>query len=226
MSRSSRRDFLKRTSIGLAAIGASGLSLRAGAEPTPADGTFQEHRHVLETTASPRRRQPAPSDDWKVTPSDMLGPFYQEGAPFRGKVTPPLEAGDTLAITGRVWDYDSREPLSGVVLDLWQADIRGEYEDAEENVRLRTRLTTDEEGYYEYETIYPGRYGTRPAHIHYMVRHPRYSKLVTQLYFRGDENNENEKIEEALITDLEEVEGTGGTYRRGVFDIVLTPKES
>jgi catechol 1,2-dioxygenase len=225
MSKNTRRDFLKRTSVGLAAIGASSLSLRVGADPTPADGTLEEHRDILETTVSPPHRQPATSGDWEVTPSDMLGPFYREGAPFRGKITPPLEAGDILAITGRVWGHDSREPLPGAVLDIWQADIRGEYEDKEENVRLRARITADEQGYYEYETIYPGRYATRPAHIHYIVRHPDYVKLVTQLYFRGDANNKNETIEEALITDLEEVEGTGGTYRRGVFDIVLAPRE-
>ena len=226
MTPSTRRDFLKRSSVGLAAIGASGLLLRAGAVPTPSDGTLHKHRHILDTPVPDRVRRASlrTGDDWEVTPSDQLGPFHRPGSPFRGKVTPPLEPGGALVVTGRVWGYDSREPLPGAVLDVWQADIGGDYEDDLDDVRLRVRIAADEEGYFEYETIYPGNYGGRPAHIHHIVRHPGYTDLVTQLYFTGDRNNANERINERLIIDLEEVSARGGAFRRGVFDIVLAPE--
>ena len=219
---SSRRDFLKRSSIGLAAVGAlgtGGLVLQAGIEPTPADGSLDAHRHFLTSTPAPQRA----ADRWAVTPSDQKGPFYRAGAPYRGKVTPPMEPGDPLVITGRVWGHDTREPLPGAFLDVWQADLEGDYEDADGGIRLRARVLADEDGYFEYETVYPGNYDRRPAHVHHLVRAPGYSDLVTQLYFAGDRNNGNERLDSRLVIGLEEVRSRGGRFRRGVFDIVLAP---
>ncbi len=225
MNRSTRRDFLKRSSIGLAVVGAGGLLLREGAAPTPADGTIEKHRHFLDTPAPESLRRAAlhPGDEWEVTPPDQRGPFHRAGSPFRGKVTPPMEPGDPLVVTGRVWGYDSREPLPGAVLDVWQADLHGEYEDEREDVRLRARIMADEDGYFEYETVYPGNYDSRPAHIHHLVRHPGYADLVTQLYFAGDRNNGNERLDERLVIELGEVPAHTGTFKRGVFDVVLAP---
>jgi sarcosine oxidase subunit alpha len=143
MSPFSRRDFLKRSSIGLAAVGSGGLLLQAGAAPTPAAGALHKHRHILDVPVPrpTRRASLRPDDEWGVTPSDQLGPFHREGSPYRGKITPPMEPGDPLVITGRVWGHDSREPLPGAVLDVWHADVRGEYEDEADDVRLRARVT-------------------------------------------------------------------------------------
>ena len=225
MSKSTRRDFLKRSSIGFAAVGTGGLFLRPEFGPTPSDGTLEKHRHILDNPVPQhiRRASLRTGDDWEVTPSDQLGPFHREGSPYRGKITPPMEPGEVIVVTGRVWGYDSREPLPGAVLDVWQANIEGEYEDEADEVRLRARIMADEEGYFEYETIYPGNYSTRPAHIHHIVRHPGYTELVTQMYFAGDQNNGNERLKELLTIDLEEVPTHGSTFRRGVFDIVLAP---
>ena len=69
----------------------------------------------------------------------------------------------------------------------------------------RARLMTDENGYYEYETIHPGAYrigpnAWRPPHIHYWVRKQNYRDLVTQLYFRGDAHQrEDQFIRQSLI---------------------------
>ena len=91
----------------------------------------------------------------------------------------------------------------------------------------RARLITDEEGYYEYETVHPGRYQIgegiwRPSHVHYMVRHPGYTPLVTQLYFKGDPMNEKDMfIRASLIIEVKEEKVAGGAYEAGTFDIVL-----
>ena len=72
-------------------------------------------------------------------------------------------------------------------------------------------MQTDENGYYEFETIHPGAYqigpnSWRPPHIHYLVQHNDYRPLVTQLYFRGDPHQRGDSfIRPSLIIDLREV---------------------
>src|SRR5262249_47516111 len=150
-----------------------------------------------------------------VTEDNILGPYYRPAAPFRAKLTPPLEPGTVLLISGRVWAHDTRKPITGALLDVWQANAKGRYDNDNErnppkkDVCLsRARLITDEAGYYEYETVHPGRYAIgpgqfRPAHIHYYVSAPGYKPLVTQLYFKGDPfNTKDDFIKDSLIIDL------------------------
>ena len=65
---------------------------------------------------------------WAVTEDNILGPFHREGAPFRGKVTPPLEPGNVMVISGRVFGHDTRKPLPNTVVDVWQANAEGRYD--------------------------------------------------------------------------------------------------
>jgi Skp family chaperone for outer membrane proteins len=61
--------------------------------------------------------------------------------------------------------------------------------------------------------------------IHYWVRHPNYRELITQLYFRGDRHQrEDQFIRPSLIIELREIRTPHGTYKTGVFDIVLPPR--
>jgi protocatechuate 3,4-dioxygenase beta subunit len=149
-----------------------------------------------------------------------------------------LEPGKVMLISGRVWGFDTRKPLPGAVLDIWQANAQGRYDNddpqnppAKDVFRNRARLLTDETGYYEFETIHPAPYQTgkdtwRPAHIHYLVRTSGYKSLVTQLYFKGDKYNKSDEfIKDSLIIDLREAsvgKGKDG-YEVGTFDIVLAP---
>ncbi len=222
----SRRDFFRRTSLGLAVAGSGALVLRADAAPTEASGAEDEAIAILKADQ--------PVHGFAPTEVNILGPYHRPGAPFRGKVTPPLSPGKVLLITGRVWAADTRAPLTGAVLDIWQADTNGRYDNddprkppASNVFKNRIRLVTDEEGYYEYETIHPGPYQTgpnqwRPSHIHYMVQREGYRRLITQLYFRDDPHNKTDRfIKDSLIIDLSPVKVSGGTFHRGVFDIVL-----
>jgi catechol 1,2-dioxygenase len=178
---------------------------------------------------------PVAPKDLRPTEDNILGPFYRKGAPFRAKITPPLIEGTVMLIAGRVWGVDTRKPLAGCVLDVWQADHHGRYDNDDESkppkpdvFANRARLITDENGGYEYESIHPGRYKIgpetwRPSHVHYLVRHPGYKPLVTQLYFKGDPHNETDQfIKPSLIIELrKERSATGQVYEAGVFDIVL-----
>ena len=134
---------------------------------------------------------------------------------------------------GRVWGLDSKKPLSGVVIDIWHADHSGHYDNdnpakppQRDVFDYRARLITDQSGYYEYQTVRPGRYKLgdtyRPSHIHYLIRHKGYKQLITQLYFKGDPYNKTDEfIKKPLIIEPSVVTVSGGKYEVGVFNIIL-----
>lgn len=239
----SRRRFLTTGSMGLAVAGAAAWTLRPDAFPTPASGQEKDvPRDIAQNDAAGTAATDLPSP-WKPTEDNILGPYYRQGSPFRGKVTPPLAMGRVLLISGRVWGFDTKKPLINAVLDIWQADHNGRYDNddpanppAEGVFKNRIRLVTDENGHYEYESIHPGAYqigpeAWRPPHIHYLVQARGYERLVTQLYFRGDKHQDTDRfIKDSLIIDLSKVQvlglaaggsSNGGSYWSGRFDIVL-----
>ncbi|MBY0358583.1 MAG: hypothetical protein K2W82_11325 [Candidatus Obscuribacterales bacterium] len=172
-----------------------------------------------------------------ATEKNILGPYYRPGAPYRAKITPPHEPGTVLLVNGIVRAADTGKPLPFAVLDIWQANEQGHYDnenDANPNAKpanglylLRARLVTNEDGYYEYETIHPGAYeyaenAWRPAHIHYMVSAHGYKQLVTQMYFDGDKHNKTDQfIHDSLIMPVASKTSHGKSYEAVTFNIVL-----
>lgn len=232
MDHNTRRDFL---TWGLG-VSAGGLLLPASATVTEASGDLGPYAQLLAQERPQQPANPPPANEWRVTEDNILGPYHRPGAPFRAKITPPLEPGTVLLISGRVFGFDTRRPLASAVLDIWQANAEGRYDNDDPrrppaaNVFInRARLVTDENGYYEYETIHPGAYrigpdAWRPPHIHYLVRHPGYRQLITQLYFRGDPHQRaDDFIKDSLIIDLREQRTPRGNYKLGTFNIVLAP---
>jgi catechol 1,2-dioxygenase len=238
MSNYSRRSFLYAGSAGLAALGTQGL-LSTAAEPTERSGDLGRYGNFLAQvgdTAAAQQVAATRSMPSKVTETNILGPYYRQGAPYRGKITPPLEPGEVLVIRGQVWGHDSKRPLAHAVLDIWQANAKGRYDNddaqkppASDFFQNRAQLVANEQGVYEFETIKPGPYQIgekqwRPSHIHYMVRHPGYQTLVTQLYFQGDPHIASDQfVRKSLIIDLQDLRVPAGLYKTGVFDIVLAP---
>ena len=224
MPKSTRREFFSRG--GLAVVGVGTLTLRAGAVPTatsghedipvPFDPQDREHRKLA------------------LTERDIEGPYFRAGAPFRAKVTPPLAAGRVSLIRGRVWGIDTKQPLPGATIHVWQASHAGRYDNDDvkrpprkDVFKYRARMMTDELGRYEFETIHPGRYRVgetyRPAHIHYRIEAAGYKTLITQLYFKGDPFNSTDRfIKDSLIIAPKTIRiGGDRSYELGVFDIVL-----
>jgi catechol 1,2-dioxygenase len=229
----SRRELFRG---GLAATGVAALTLRADALPTLPSGSLKHYPEfqVLADAPLPPMAGTQMADGLKPTEDNILGPYFREGAPFRAKITPPLAKGIPMLIRGRVWGFDTKKPLAHVMLDIWQADTDGRYDNDDANKPPakgvyvnRARVLTDETGYYEYETIHPGPYKTgantwRPSHIHYLVRKAGYTNLITQLYFHGDRfNAKDEFIKPSLIIKLEGAKVNGTTIETGVFDVVL-----
>lgn len=87
-----------------------------------------------------------------------------------------------------------RQFLKNTYLTTWHADHAGAYDN--EGYRLRGQVRTNEQGFYLFETIKPGKYRNgnsfRPSHIHYKITPPGFETLTTQLYFAGDEDLERD----------------------------------
>ena len=90
------------------------------------------------------------------------------------------------------------KPIAGALLDFWQADAAGEYDN--EGYRLRGHQFADRRGRYRLETIVPGLYGGRTRHIHVKAQAPGEQVLTTQLYFPGEPRNGGDGLfEPALV---------------------------
>jgi protocatechuate 3,4-dioxygenase beta subunit len=107
----------------------------------------------------------------KPTQPDMLGPFYEPGAPVRTSV------GSGYVLSGRVLAAEECKPIPNARIEFWLANPRGEYDDAH-----RATVFADQRGEYRLESNVPVSYSRRPPHIHIRVRAPGYEELVTQHY--------------------------------------------
>lgn len=128
------------------------------------------------------------------------GPFYIKNAPALtdGNLNYGALPGTPIVIYGKVFEgLGTSTPLANTVLDIWQADAHGTYyPDAhgdakdfpQDALKLRGTITTDEHGYYEFSTIFPGEYAERARHIHLKLRAPGKPEVTTQLILalKGD----------------------------------------
>lgn len=149
------------------------------------------------------------------------GPFYREGAPWRARLCGADEPGQPLLIAGRVTAAGTCDPLKGAVIDIWQADAAGHYDN--ERFHLRGRVRADDEGCYSFETVLPGNYSDggfeRAKHIHYIVSAPGHTPLTTECYFEGDARNQTDQlVRSSLVIPLSQGQGK---QLKGTFDFVL-----
>ncbi len=89
-------------------------------------------------------------------------------------------------------------PIPGATVDFWQADDRGQYDNA--GYRLRGYQLTDGAGRYRLETIVPGLYPGRTRHIHVTVAAPNRPPLTTQLYFPNEPMNRRDGLFRSELT--------------------------
>ena len=166
-----RRQFLKNTSLAALATVTLPSMVRAALNT---ESTIQ------------------PAADCDPTTQDYYGqgPFYSANAPsiINNQLAELNEPGTRLIISGRVHNLDCTEYIAGAIIDIWQADDAGAYDNTGFN--LRGIATSNSQGFYLFETIYPGKYlngsAYRPSHIHLKITPPGFPILTTQLYFQGD----------------------------------------
>jgi catechol 1,2-dioxygenase len=165
-----------------------------------------------------------------ATEASIEGPYYREGAPFRADLVDPGVVGAPLLLSGSVLSLDCKTPLRDAVVDVWQANGKGQYDNdgsqrlPEGAMRLRGKGRTDARGAFAFRSVVPGHYLNgqryRPAHIHVKVWAPGHVPLTTQLYFPNDPYNDGDPfIHRSLIMDMGRVRGDVA----GRYDFVLRP---
>ena len=103
-----------------------------------------------------------------------LGPFFPpEFAQGLNDLAPG--AADAIEITGRVTELDGK-PLDNLVLEIWQADPAGRFDNPA--FPRWGRAATDAKGEYRFRTVRPGAIPGRAPHINFLLL---YSGLMRQL---------------------------------------------
>ncbi len=171
-----------------------------------------------EATAQGQAPPGACTPNSRPTPSQTEGPYYKAGSPQRTSLIETGITGTKITLTGFVFSTDCR-PVAHARLDFWQANDKGEYDNA--GYRLRGHQFTDDAGRYSLETILPGLYPGRTRHIHVKVQAPNRPALTTQLYFPGEPRNQSDGIfNQSLIVTMRE----GPAGKVATFDFIVDLK--
>lgn len=162
----------------------------------------------------------APPQSCQLTPADQEGPYYKAGAPIKdgsNRIAPDNLPGDRLALSGTVYAAGCQAPLAGAVVEIWHADINGQYDFSDQFI-LRGGIRTGPDGKFVFETILPALYEGRPRHIHLKASHADSQTLTTQIYFADDARSAGMPPE--LIVETAQ----DGRALKAVFNIILAGK--
>jgi catechol 1,2-dioxygenase len=196
--------------------------------------------HVVEDVATEHRQG---------SKGTIEGPYYVPEAPAVGTAGSvpmrPDEGGTPLVWTGRVTSTDGTA-LDGAAIELWHADNDGLYSQFAPGIpewNLRATFATGADGRFEIHTVRPAPYqiptdgacgqlisaagwhAWRPAHIHVKVSAPGHEQLTAQLYFPGDEHNDDD-IASAVKPELVLDPRAAADGQTVAYDFVLDPVRS
>ena len=127
------------------------------------------------------------------TTTDILGPFYRPGAPFRTDLVQAGTKGEILHFSGAILGKDGKTTLKNALVEIWHCNEDGVYDNTSDDYIYRSSWKTGDDGKYHFRTILPVPYKagptlTRPAHIHMRISGTGLQDLVTQVYFKGDKH--------------------------------------
>ncbi|MEU5846366.1 catechol 1,2-dioxygenase [Saccharopolyspora shandongensis] len=198
--------------------------------------------HVIEEVATEHRQG---------NKGTIEGPYYVPDAPEQGaRGSVPMrenEPGTPLTWTGQVTSTEG-SALAGAKVELWHADADGFYSQFAPGLpewNLRATFTTDADGSFEIRTVRPAPYqiptdgacgkliaaagwhAWRPAHLHVKVSAPGHELLTAQLYFPGDEHNDDDIASavkpELMLSPQPASDGSGETVEYG---FILDPEQA
>ena len=177
------------------------------------------------------------------------GPYYIPDSPEQNSpATIQMredEKGTPLLFQGQVRSTDG-SPLTNAKIELWHADEAGFYSQFAPGIpewNLRGSFVADENGGFQIQTMQPAPYqiptdgacgqmikaagwhAWRPAHLHLKVSAPGHELLTAQLYFPGDEHNDDDiatAVKPELLLDIQPA--TTGNGVQTTYDFVLDPE--
>lgn len=164
--------------------------------------------------SGPLALTPECRDDDDVTPAQTEGPFFTARSPERTNLR-GRASGTKLLLTGTVVTPDCR-PVAGALVDFWQADAAGIYDNA--GFTFRGHQFTDAQGRYQLESVVPGPYPGRTPHLHVKVQPAGGRVLTTQLYFPGEAGNASDGFHSR---ELEVAQTDGADGRSATFQFVV-----
>ncbi|KAF2279603.1 aromatic compound dioxygenase [Westerdykella ornata] len=198
------------------------------------------HKHVNESGEEP-------------TSSSILGPFWSPNAPFRengDSIIQDPHNGQVALMHGVIRDLDTKKPIPGAVIDIWQASSNGRYDfqDPENQTpnNLRGKFRCNDKGEYWFYCLKPTAYSLptdgaagvffkaldrhpmRPAHIHLMITADGYKPVTTQLYPRDDPYVTNDTVfavKDDLLIDFKPREGDAKATLDLEYNVTLAPKQ-
>lgn len=100
------------------------------------------------------------------TATAILGPFFRGDTPYRKNgdniVTGAKPAdGEMVFMHGQVIDFETKKPLVGATVEIWEASTNGLYEQqdpAQNEFNLRGKFATDDQGKYWFYCLRPTPY--------------------------------------------------------------------
>ena len=164
---------------------------------------------------APLAPTPACHDGDDATVPQTEGPYFKPSSPERTELFEEGMAGQPIELVGFVLSRACK-PLAGALLDFWQADDKGRYDNS--GFRLRGHQFSDAEGRYRLRSIVPGLYPGRTRHIHVKVQPRDGGVLTTQLYFPGESKNRSDSL---FSKDLQIRTAKNAGWLAGRFDFVV-----
>lgn len=164
-----------------------------------------------------------------MTPTQAEGPFYPLNTiPVRSNLILNQSSliGKTLELSGHVKTPEGT-PMKQVRVEIWQCDGAGVYdhprqpgvEQFDRNFAGSGATESNEEGRFNFTTLYPVPYTGRPPHIHVKLWLGNRELLITQLYLQGQTGNEwwggNER--ELLQLEIKDAKGSAHAH----FDFIV-----
>ena len=164
---------------------------------------------------APLAPTPASHEGDEATLLQTEGPYFKPSSPERTELFEEGMAGQPIELVGFVLSRACK-PLAGALLDFWQADDRGRYDNS--GFRLRGHQFADAEGRYRLRSVVPGIYVGRTRHIHVKVQPAGGHVLTTQLYFPGEPQNRSDSLFRRQLL-IRTAKNAG--WLAGRFDFVL-----
>lgn len=137
----------------------------------------------------------------RLITQDITGPFLVENVASRSDIR-DSQPGVPLTLEFQVVATFTCQPVPGAIVSIWHSNAQGLYSGVENALLtqdgqptgevvdltsesfLRGTQTSDASGMVRFQTIFPGWYFPRPAHLHLKVYPPSFSEVATtQLYF-------------------------------------------